>query len=1077
MRGTSATRFAVALPLLLLFFLPTVAWAQTGIVEGQVVASQTGDPLPGVSVVIEGENVGAATDAQGNYTIQSVSPGEVTLVASFVGYSTQRQTVQVEANQTVTADFELASDRLGLDEVVVTGTGGQVEKRKLGNTISTVNAEDLEDSPVNNVSELLQGREPGVQSIPGSGMAGQGSQIRIRGSSSLSQSNEPVVYIDGIRADNGGGFSGFVGAGGPATTSRLDDLNPAAIQRVEILKGAAAATLFGSEASNGVIQIFTKRGEAGQEPQFNLSVEQGITQAPERRTPDQVGFAETQDQVEQMSQFYGGGDGVQQYELVGHSAIKDLLQTGYTQTYSGSVEGGTETITYFASGRFSTEDGPVGIPAGLSGPASDDVTRAQGNVNVGIFPSQTSRIRVTARYSETDFSTIAAGNNIYGVLAVASGSNPRRVTEAQEYGGSFATLEETLQQTIGQETQRFSGNVNGNYRPIDPLTLDATLGVDFTNTFGEELTPFGWDVDGLVGANTDGLREIADTRNLELTLDTKAILDNDIGDNLTSSLTVGTQGFITRQTVVSLSGAGFPGPGFNVASAASRFDRLEEFQEIVQIGLFAQEQVGIGDFVFVTGGVRLDANSAFGDDFNTVTYPKVSASVVPSDAGFWPSGGIGPVSSLRFRGAVGQSGLQPGAFDALTTFGPLSPPGGSGFVPDNLGNENLKPEISTEWELGTEVGLLADRLSVNGTYWNRTVNDALVPRQFAPTGGFRASQLVNIGETKGQGVELGVNATPVQGQNLSVDVFANASYLWEQVTDLGGAPPIKASGSYPRVRNYVTEDFAPGAHFGGSLMDTPDNALPVDLNDDGSPDTKDELRDLLGGPTPVTTELPSSEALVLLKQEGNPDLAEPLNNYKGKPWPDWSGSFGVDVSYGNFSLSTMFEYKAGNYFVNNLDGAFRKKNTAIGRNTPLAARVTRDFRTGGVDDNFNPQNDEEVRIQALETWLDELLGLAPFSGLNHIEPADNIRWRELSLTYNVPGSVVSNFGAEDLTLTLSGRNLYLWTHPGYTGQDPETNTIGRGGDDDTFDNSFQAGIEAWNVPIPRRYAFEIRATF
>ncbi|MFB6249450.1 MAG: SusC/RagA family TonB-linked outer membrane protein [Salinibacter sp.] len=1066
----------MALPLLLLFFLPTVAWGQTGTVEGQVVASQTGDPLPGVSVVVEGENIGAATDAQGNYVIESVPAGEVTLVASFVGYSTQRQTVQVEANQTVTVDFELASDRLGLDEVVVTGTGGQVEKRKLGNTISTVNAEDLEENPISNVSELLQGREPGVQSIPGSGMTGQGSQIRIRGSASLSQSNEPVVYIDGIRADNGGGFSGFVGAGGPATTSRLDDLNPSAIQRVEILKGAAAATLFGSEASNGVIQIFTKRGDAGQEPQFNLSVRQGLIQAPERRTPDQVGFAATQTQVDQMSKFYGGEDGVQQYELVGHSAIKDLLQTGYTQTYSGSVEGGTETITYFASGRFSTENGPVGIPSGLSGPASDEVTRAQGNINVGIFPSENSRLRVTARYNETDFSTIAAGNNIFGVLAVASGSNPRRVTEAQEYGGSFATLEETLQQTISQETQRFSGNVNGNYRPIEPLTLDATFGVDFTNTFGEEVTPFGWDVDGLVGSNTDGLRQIADTRNLELTLDTKAILDNQITDNITSSLTVGSQGFITRQTVVSVSGAGFPGPGFNVASAASRFDREETFREIVQIGLFAQEQVGINDFIFVTGGVRLDANSAFGDDFSTVTYPKVSASVVPSDADFWPSGGVGPVSSLRFRAALGQSGLQPGAFDALTTFGPLSPPGGSGIAPDNLGNNDLKPEISTEWEIGTEVGFLADRLTFNGTYWNRTVSDALVPRQFPPTGGFRASQLVNIGETKGQGVELGVNATPVSGQNLSVDVFANAAYLWEQVTDLGGAPPIKAAGSYPRVRNYVTEGFAPGAHFGASLMETPDNALPVDLNGDGEPDTKDQLRSLLDGPNPVISQLPANTTQVLLKQGGNPDLAAPLNNYKGKPWPDWSGSFGVDLSYGNFSLSTMFEYKFGNYFVNNLDGAFRKKNTAIGRNTPLAARVTRDFQTGGVDGSFNPQNSGQVRTQALETWLNELLGLAPFSGLNHIEPADNLRWRELSLTYNVPGSLVSTLGAEDLTLTLAGRNLYLWTHPDYTGQDPETNTFGRGGGD-TFDNSFRAGIEAWNVPIPRRYSFEIRATF
>jgi len=1081
-------RFATCLAtVLLILCLPTLSWAQTGEIRGQVIDADRGGPLPGVSVVVQGRNIGAATDANGEYVIESAPTGEYTLQASFVGYGPEQRTVEVEADEVVTVNFKLAPDKVGLEEVVVTGAGREVEKGKLGNTISTVNTSDLEDTDINNVSELLQGREPGVQGIQGSGATGSGSQIRIRGSASLSQNNEPVVYIDGIRANNGGGFGGFVSGGGAAGVSRLDDINPDAIERVEILKGASAATLFGSEASNGVIQIFTKRGEAGQDAEYNVSVEQSVIDPINRRIEDQFGFASTQAGADDLGQFFEGNP--QPFELVQQSAIKDLMETGRSTEVSGSVSGGTDLIRYFASGRFTQEDGVLHVPGDLTGGATDENTMGQGNVNIGIFPSESTRIRLTAQYADRDFSAFANANNIFGTLAAASGSNPTRRTEELEYGTLFASVEETMQQQFQQETQRFNGNVNLNYRPIDPLGLDATFGVDFTNSFSEEIVPFGWDVDDQTSSNTEGLRAIADDRNIEFTLDLKGNLDNEFDvdygyiQDLTSTLTVGSQGFFTRNTLTSVEGQDFPGPGFNVVSAASNFDRQEAFREVRQIGVFFQEQVGINDYIFVTAGARLDANSAFGDDFSTVTYPKVSGSFVLSDADFWPSGGsVGPVSTLRLRSSWGQSGLQPGAFDALTTFTSFNSPDGSGIAPENLGNPGLEPEISTEWEVGMNLGLLNDQFTVDATYWDRTVNDALVARQFPPTGGFLSNQLVNVGEIKGRGVELGINATAFQTDEMSLDFFGNTSYLWEQVKDLGEAPPIKAAGSYPRVRNFVLEGFAPGSHFGAELISTPDDVLPVDLNGDGEPDSKEQLREMLDGPNPAVAALPENTEQILLKQTGGAEsLSTVLNQYKGKPWPDWQGAFGLDFGFSNFSLSTMFEYKAGNFFVNNLDGAFRAQNTAIGRNTEAAAEMTRDFRTGGVDENFNPQNSGEVRVDALETWVSEMLGLSPFSGLNNIEKADFIRWRELSLTYDVPAPLVSRLGAEDLSFTVSARNLRLWTTAGYSGEDPETNELGRGAAnnnaDTTFDENFRAGIEAWNVPLPRRFSFKLSATF
>jgi TonB-linked SusC/RagA family outer membrane protein len=1045
--------------------------------------------------VIQGTSTGAASDREGTFEIPSAPVGEQVVQASFVGYGTQEKTIQVQADQVTEVSFQLGADPLGLDQVVVTGTGGAVQKGKLGNTIATLDAGQLENSPVQSLSELLQGREPGVSGLPGGGMTGQGSEIRIRGSASLSQSNEPVVYVDGIRYNSNADIGGLVDPGGGGETSRLDDVNPASIDRVEILKGAAAATLYGSEASNGVIQIFTKQGDANSDTQFNFSVEQGISQFPTGRVRDQWGYGATDAQVQNMNEYARvDEETIRRFQVVGQNAVTDAFELGRLQTYTGSVQGGTDLITYYVGGRFKTQDGPLDSPPAISTNANDAVTRAQANVNVTVFPSDVSQIRVSTAYNQLSFDSYPNSNNVYAPVTMAYSSNPRDVNERFEYGqNTFASVEEAFQQSIEQEVERFTGSVNANYRPLEMLNLDATFGVDFTSNFGEEVRPYGWDVDGFTGFNADGQRQITNSQNLQVSLDTKSILSNEFGESFESTLTVGGQGYITRSTVSSQDGIGFPGPGFNVVDAAAQITPFETFQEVVQIGLFAQEQIGYKDFAYLTVGGRYDANSAFGSDLSGVFYPKVSGSVVVSDLEAWGAS-VGPVSTFRLRGAIGQSGLQPGAFDALTTFTSVVSDE-AGVVANNLGNPDLQPEIATEWEVGTEIGVLQDRITFDGTYWNRTTSDALVQRQFPPAGGFRFPQLVNIGEVKGQGLELGLNATVVDGENLSIDVFANGAYLWERVTDLGQSPPIKAAGSYPRPRNYVVEGFAPGAHFGASLVEVEEGRLPVDLLDangnlggDGEPDSRDALANYFDGmsPSDLTTgdglsglaDFPLTTDQVLLQGSANEDIGGNLDHYKGKPFPDWNGSFGFDASFlGNFSLSTMFEYKAGNYQVNNLSGAFAGRSPGLGRNTRGVATAGRNFVTGGVDANFEPQLDGETRVEALEAWVYDELGLAPFSGLNYIEDADFIRWRELSVTYDLPEEFVSQLGVTSASITLGGRNLKLWTPTGYSGIDPESNETSAGGGPDAFDQNFRKGIEAWQVPVQRRFTLKLDASF
>ena len=1103
-----ARRIQTLFALVVFLTLPLTALAQESTIEGTVEDAQNGETLPGVQVFIPALNTGAVTNADGVYRITGVQPGTYTLEARFVGFRTTEREVEVPAGETVTVDFQLRESAINLNEVVVTGTGGPVEKRKLGNTISTINAQSLESMPVQNFSELLQGREPGVAGLPSGGLASEGARIRIRGSASLSQSNEPLVYIDGIRANNGGGFGGFVGTGGGGSPSRLDDINPLSIARVEVLKGAAAATLFGTQASNGVLQIFTKQGKIGP-PRFNFVITQAASVFPDAY-PDQTGFASSQAQADNMSEVLGRD--VQPFQLVSQNIARELTDgTGQVQSYAGSISGGAEGIRYYVSARFEDNDSPFqssfirspDYPSSISPLANDAVTRYQGSARVDITPSEDLSFRVTSAYSDNRIQSLQSNNNIYGISSLAQFSKPELVIPP---GGArtnrsgtfaFATVNESLMQSVEQQAKRFNGSVNVNLKPIDMLELDTKSGVDFTDAENTEFRPFGWNIDGFATDTPDGERSFADVNNLEVTLDTRANLTNQIGEQFESTFTGGIQGFVSRGTLESGNGFDFPGPGFEVTDAAATTSVVEQFSEVINGGIFGQEQLGYNDYLFLTVGARYDANSAFGSDFDGVLYPKASVSFIPSDSPFWTENS--PVSSLKVRAAVGNSGLQPGAFDALTTFSALSSVSGPGVVPNNLGNPELEPEVSTEWEVGLDMGLFEDRLGIEATYWDRTVNDALVQRQFPVTGGFRATQLANIGQTKAQGVELSLDAALLDRENVSVDLFANTAYLYEEVTDLGDAPPIKVGGSYRRYRNYLVEGYAPGTHFGVQLMDTPPGTLPVDLNGDGQADSEEFLIQFLSsltpadlaGPLPGSTAMPSSIAEggrpgVLIAQRSaeacaggaNPECPTGAQTdfYLGKPTPDFSGSFGLDVGFlGNFQVSTLFEYKFGNYYVNNLTDAFRNSNPIIGRNTPQATRAQINYRTGGQDANGNPQNSGEVRLEALRTWLNDLLALDPFSGLNTIESADFLRWRELSLTYNVPRSFTQRFNVRTLSLTVAGRNLALIS--GYGGVDPELNAVGRGGGATNLENQFLDGVEAFGFPIPRRFEFRMRLGF
>lgn len=1074
-----------------------VAWLPGGGAAAQSTATITGLvtganglPLQAAQVFVPGTGIGALTNDAGRYLLLDVPPGEHELTVQLVGHRSASRLAVLPPGGTVVIDFALTPELIFLDEIVVTGTGQASRRRQLGNTLATIDASRVAHAPISSFSELLQAREPSITALTSDGATGSGTRLRIRGSNSISMSNEPVVYVDGVRVDNSGDMEGTGDAGDAG--SRLDDINWEAVDRVEILKGAAAATLYGSEASSGVIQVFTKAGRSG-ETRTTVRVEYGSLVTPDR-IPANAGFARNAEQAEALSALYG--QTIVPFQVFERDFTRDLLESGRSYAVSGDVSGGSDQVQYFVGGRYAFEDGVLG---GKSlGGARDELVRFQGNASITVLPASDVSIRVTTGYAQTDLETFTRTVNPVSATSGAMISKPERATcspsavdPTRTFGevtpvctgpgnptGSLLflapTVREAMQREESQQARHFFGSVAAAWSGGPGLSARALVGLDQVDEESEVIWPFGWDLDGSVEsfAPHTGRRDLAQRTHREVTADVRAAWRAEVGQDWVSELTVGGQRFSLASDFVRLGGAGFPAPSVDVIQVADEKDPETSSTSKISLGGYVQEQVAYRDWLFATIGARFDRTSAFGLDAGSAFYPKLGVSALLSDLSFWP---IDAVPTLRIRAAYGQSGLQPGAFDRSTTYAPIQTPEGGGLQPGNLGNPDLAPERSGELELGLDGELLEGRLGVDLTYWDRTTTDALVYRQVPAATGFTQAHLDNIGRLEAHGWELRLHGVPVQAPGLTVSLFANAAYLSEVVTRTG-VPTINVTPGYPRHRNVIQEGLAPGAFLGARLVPscgagttgtcyTPGVTVPFDTNGDGSPDTVSELQAFLTGADAVSL---SALSPLMADDDGDGDL---YDHVLGKPTPDWQGSVGADITLGRrVSVSTLFEFRTGNYAVSNLTHAFR---SALFRNHREAAEVESTLLDPSTRD------DPERRLEAAMTWATELVSLDPYSGLNLVESGNFLRWRELSLTYRLAESVSGALGVDDLTVSLTGRNLALWT--GYSGVDPEANQISRCGGGGEAENAVQCNFleanEVFALPLPRRYSLSVRVVF
>jgi outer membrane receptor protein involved in Fe transport len=749
-------------PILLLGGLTVEGSAQTGQITGQVRAALSQSPVEVAQVHIPQLLIGTLTRSNGSFLLLNVPAGTHQLLIERIGYRTESREVTVMVGQTLSLVIEMADQALSLDEVIVTGTAGAARRREIGNTVAQIRAADLDFETVFRTEDVLAASAPGVQLTLGSGDPGAGQAIRIRGVNSLTQGNRPLIYIDGVRMES-------ETMPRQRTTQRagaLNSINPDDIDRIEIVKGSAATTLYGTEASAGVIQIFTKRGVQGP-ARWTMEYSPTLT-APPRNigpTPD-PGWVESW----LGTDCTGPGGGVSPCDA------SNLFMNPWTKTRMGhsvdlSVRGGTSAgegaINYFVSGGWQNEV-----------PYYDEARSGRFNLrtNLGYTPTSWLNIQSNTSFAQTHsvFVTGIALNTWRGPVNFLGGDLNRAFDDFDD------------DEWINHLTTGLQFIVT----PTTSLQMRLNVGVDYLDNRQTSTTFYGHFRD------PGGRRWSRSWNSTNKTLDFATTYTRDVlGISLTSA--AGLQVFQNVRRELYGEAAELAGPGNPTVSFGSPWSASEDLLEEINAGFFIQEVLGFRDKAFLTLGMRMDGNSAFGKDYGLQSYPKASLSYVISEEGFWPT--LFDDTKLRF--AYGESGRAPGHFDAEQTWNPISARGGQAAVtPISLGNPSLGPERTKELEGGFETSLLDNRLIIDFTHYRQTTVDALINVPVDPSLGIVAPQIANVGRIDNWGTEVALDASLVQTPSFGWSVGVMATFQQSEVKDLGGGvDQIRLSPSWHRA--------------------------------------------------------------------------------------------------------------------------------------------------------------------------------------------------------------------------------------------------------------------------------------
>lgn len=981
----------------------------TGSIQGTVTDARTQQPLAAAAVTIQGTKLGTVTGDDGKYALPNIEAGSHTIQVRRIGYGSVSQPVTVAAGQTATANFQLSEVAVSLDQVVVTGTAVASRKKEVGNSVGMVNADQVKNAPVVNSQDVLAGRVASVTVLSNSGQPGAGGSVMIRGTNTISQSTYPLIYVDGVRVFNEPTRNGY---GGRNNTNPLQNINANDIDHIEVIKGAAATTLYGTEASGGVIQVFTKRGMSGA-PAWDLDVTQGFNQSPhwgEKDDPTNLWVnCDNTDLMYSLDLSTG-----ERKPFVDPTCPSDGDWTvhGQIQRYGVSVRGGTDAVKYFVSGNYDQNAGMLPTQMAKNGGVRANMTFA---------PSGKLSFTVSSAYTKLDNRWVGDGNNSEGFLLDVG-----RATATYLKGGkghdcdgvpedvTCVTNGYVFDQSNTTGSDHYLLGFTTNYAPLSNWNNKFSVGWDYTAIRNITNLPFGF-LDTPGGYFWD-----ENTRHTKLSLDYAGSLQNDIGKSLASTFSWGGQLFRDRHRWTEIDVQDFAGPvdPTLVTGAQLTYRNDIPFAE-TNAGFFLQEMLAWNDRLFITGGLRVDGNSAFGENFGLQTYPKLSLAYALSDYDWFPSA----FDAFKLRAAVGESGKAPGAFDKLKSWRAVTAnEGDPGVSPDALGNPDIGPERTREIELGFDAGLFQGRLGVEGTVFQATTRDALVPVTLPPSGGFQTAQLQNIGKLQNKGIEAQVNGSFIRTADFEWSARANLTFMKSKALDLGAQEEV-----YTGLDSYIKQGDPFPSFYGKRILNPNEmGAKPVVATDT-----------ILGNV--------------------NPD----------KLW-----GFGTTFTFKNsLTLDAFFEHQGG-FYVQNYTAY---QNARRGAWYPCFAAQEAMIQAAGPDGVLYNDDDVAGALSGVSALQQARCSADDYDIGFWTEKGDFTKLRYITLTYQLPSSFVPKiFGAEGGSVSISGRNLFTWSN--YHGGDPEVQ--------DFTDQSSLVGVagrfgrrDYYMIPGMRSYTISFHLNF
>lgn len=957
---------------------------EVGMVRGTVTDAETQRPLANVQVTVEGTGRGGFTNRDGRYVVARIPDGTHRIIASSIGHRTSAVEVDIASGDTVTVDFVLESVPTALDELVVTVTGEQ-RRVELGHVVGRINADSVvREAPINSLTDLISGRSAGVQVLHQSGLAGSTPRIRIRGLNSPAMSNDPIVVVDGVRVDNSTGPS--TGTGLALRGGRLNDLNPEEIESIEIAKGPSAATLYGTDAANGVIVVTTKRGRAGPAVWRMWTDHAWATKGVDAFPENWIGWGRTATDPsarrctlpDVASGVCTAIDSVGSFNPLNEPETSPFT-TGHRQAYGVQVSGGSDQLTYLFSGELSDENGYVRMPPAeaqrfeaIHGPGTLTSDHLRPNTERGVSLRANMTTTIDERTSLSARASYVRNNSLFvadGPSSVIAGAvrGPGHRDEQNGYGGSFQAPAIQLATTREEKVDRFVTSLSGQWAPLSWLDARAILGLDHVSSDREGLSRTG------EGEITNGAYDQVLLRATTYSGDLSATGTAALTSRLRSATSMGVQYNRRDETQLFANARGLP-PGASGPAGATTTSIFSANDEAYVLGAYVQEQLSLNERLFLIGAIRGDGGSAFGEDVSLAAYPKASLSWMLSEEPFMPR--WDGLTSLRLRAAWGVSGVQPRRTDVIPSFHYTTGVVDGSVVPagqlDLIGNPDLEPERQREVELGLDVELFRGRVEFEGTYYNRVSEDALIRVPVIPSHG-SFSRLENLGSVRNRGVEGALSLDVVDTRALRWNVNLLASRNRNRLLEL--APGMTELAAASRHRH------APGFPLWGLW----EREFTYDDADANGIITADEIQ--------VT------------------DTAV----FKGSSVPtrDVTLASTLTLFDGRLRFGAQLDHRGGHVRLDN-DEVTRCSSfvrACRGLNDPSASL------------------DEQARAVATTLGAQAVVP---------IHDASFVRLRELSVTYIADDLASRVLQGRQLRVTLGARNLALWTD--FPGADPEGST-------------------------------------